>query len=95
MSLDRNEVEIVAHLARLKVSDDQMPATLASLNSILTLVDRMQEIDTSGIEPLANPLDATARLRADEVTETNHRDDYQRIAPSTTDGLYLVPKVIE
>ena len=95
MSLDRNEVEIVAHLARLNVSDDQMPATLASLNSILTLVDRMQEVDTSGVEPLANPHNATARLRADEVTESNQRDAYQSVAPSTTDGLYLVPKVIE
>lgn len=95
MSLDRTEVEIVAHLARLQVSDDQMPATLASLNSILTLVDRMQEVDTSGVEPLANPLDASARLRADEVTESDQRAAYQRIAPSTTDGLYLVPKVIE
>lgn len=95
MSLDRNEVEIVAHLARLKVSDDQIPATLASLNSILALVDRMQEIDTAGVEPLANPHDASARMRVDEVTQSNHRDAYQSVAPSTTDGLYLVPKVIE
>ncbi|MOA39014.1 aspartyl/glutamyl-tRNA amidotransferase subunit C [compost metagenome] len=55
----------------------------------------MQAVDTTGIEPLAHPLEANQRLRADVVTESNHRDSYQAIAPSTEDGLYLVPKVIE
>lgn len=95
MSLDRSQVENVAQLARLQVTDDEMPETVASLSSILDLVDKMQSVDTDGVDPLSNPLDATARLRPDEVTEENHRDDYQTVAPSTRDGLYLVPKVIE
>jgi len=95
MSLDRSQVENVAQLARLQVTEDDMPDTVASLSSILDLVDKMQSVDTDGVEPLSNPLDATARLRADDVTEENHRDDYQAVAPSTQDGLYLVPKVIE
>ena len=55
----------------------------------------MQAVDTSGVEPLAHPLETTQRLRADEVTEANHRDDYQAIAPAVENGLYLVPRVIE
>ncbi|WP_028669733.1 Asp-tRNA(Asn)/Glu-tRNA(Gln) amidotransferase subunit GatC [Saccharospirillum impatiens] len=95
MSLDRSQVENVAQLARLQVSEDAMSETVASLSSILDLADQLQKINTDGVEPLSNPLDATARLRADDVTESNQRDAYQSIAPSATDGLYLVPKVIE
>lgn len=95
MSLDRSQVENVAKLARLQVTEEAMPETIQSLTSILELADRLQSVDTDGVEPLANPLDATARLRPDEITEQNHRDDYQRIAPDARDGLYIVPKVIE
>jgi aspartyl-tRNA(Asn)/glutamyl-tRNA(Gln) amidotransferase subunit C len=55
----------------------------------------MQAVDTSGIEPLAHPLEASQRLRVDQVTETNHREAYQAIAPAVENGLYLVPKVID
>nr|WP_298135721.1 Asp-tRNA(Asn)/Glu-tRNA(Gln) amidotransferase subunit GatC [uncultured Pseudomonas sp.] len=95
MALDRSDVEKIAHLARLGVNDDDIPRTTEALNSILGLVDQMQAVDTDGIEPLAHPLEATQRLRADVVTEENHRDAYQAIAPAVEDGLYLVPKVIE
>lgn len=95
MSLDRSQVENVAQLARLQVTEDAMATTVTSLSSILDLADQLQQIDTDGVEPLSNPLDATARLRPDEVTERNQRDAYQAIAPSAADGLYLVPKVIE
>ncbi|MCZ6504027.1 MAG: Asp-tRNA(Asn)/Glu-tRNA(Gln) amidotransferase subunit GatC, partial [Gammaproteobacteria bacterium] len=54
-----------------------------------------QSVDTTGVEPMANPLDATQKLRPDTVTEHDHRDLYQEIAPDTRDGFYLVPKVIE
>lgn len=95
MSLDRSQVESVAQLARLKIEEAEMPDYLNSLNSILDLVDKMQAVDTTGIEPLANPLDAAQRLRADVVTETNKREQLQANAPATEDGLFLVPKVIE
>mgnify|MGYP001468082052 FL=1 len=55
----------------------------------------MQAVDTEGVEPLAHPLEATQRLRADVVSETNQREAYQAIAPAVENGLYLVPKVIE
>ncbi|WP_439859642.1 Asp-tRNA(Asn)/Glu-tRNA(Gln) amidotransferase subunit GatC [Pseudomonas sp. MBLB4136] len=95
MALERSDVEKIAHLARLGLSEDDIPRTTETLNSILGLVDQMQAVDTTGIEPLAHPLEATQRLRADLVREENQRDAYQAIAPAVENGLYLVPKVIE
>lgn len=95
MALQRSDVEKIAHLARLGLDEGDIPHTLDALNSILGLVDLMQAVDTQGIEPLAHPLEASQRLRADQVTETNQRDAYQAIAPSVESGLYLVPQVIE
>ena len=95
MALERSEVEKIAHLARLGLSEADLPQTTQTLNNILGLIDAMQAVDTDGIEPLAHPLEAVQRLRADKVTETNQRDAYQAIAPAVENGLYLVPKVIE
>ena len=95
MALERSDVEKIAHLARLGLNDADIPQTTATLNNILSLIDAMQAVDTTGIEPLAHPLEATQRLRADVVTESNHREAYQAIAPAVENGLYLVPKVIE
>lgn len=95
MSLDRSDVERIAHLARLQIDENDIPAYTENLSSILNLVDQMQQADTDNIAPLANPLDAVQRLRADEVTETDQRDKLQAVAPAVADGLFLVPKVIE
>ena len=95
MALERSDVEKIAHLARLGLSEGEIPQTTATLNNILGLIDAMQAVDTAGIEPLAHPLEATQRLRADAVTEQNQRDIYQAVAPAVESGLYLVPKVIE
>jgi len=95
MALERSDVEKIAHLARLGLVESELPRITDALNSILGLVDQMQAVDTSGIEPLAHPLEATQRLRPDQVTESNQRDRYQAVAPSTENGLYLVPKVID
>lgn len=95
MALERSDVEKIAHLARLGLTEAEVPQTTDTLNNILGLIDAMQAVDTTGIEPLAHPLEATQRLRADVVTESNHREAYQAIAPAVENGLYLVPKVIE
>jgi len=95
MSLDRSQVEQIAHLARLQIDGADIDSYSDSLNSILNLVDQMQAVNTDGVEPLAHPLDAVQRLRADEVTETNQREALQAVAPATEEGLFLVPKVIE
>lgn len=95
MALERSDVEKIAHLARLGLTEDEIPQTTATLNNILGLVDAMQSVDTTDVEPLAHPLEATQRLRADAVSEQNQREAYQAIAPAVENGLYLVPKVIE
>lgn len=95
MSVTRSDIEKVAELARLRLEDDSVDEIVQSITNILSLVDQMQAVDTDGIEPMAHPLDATQRLRADIVTETNNRDAFQAIAPKTEAGLYLVPKVID
>lgn len=95
MSLEADDVKNIAHLARLNIDEKNIEAYAHSLSSILGLVEQMQAVDTTDVQPMAHPLDVSQRLRADEVLEVNQRDDFQRIAPKTEDGLYLVPKVIE
>jgi aspartyl-tRNA(Asn)/glutamyl-tRNA(Gln) amidotransferase subunit C len=95
MALDKSEVEKIAHLARLHISDAEADEVSSRITDILSLIDQMQSVDTDSVEPLAHPLDAVQRLRADEITEKNQRDELQTLAPSSEDGLYLVPKVLE
>ena len=95
MAIEQNEIEKLAELARIRIKDDQIGEVTERITAILAMVDQLQAVDTSEIEPMANPLDASQRLRADEVTEMNRRDAFQAIAPAVEDGLYLVPKVIE
>jgi aspartyl-tRNA(Asn)/glutamyl-tRNA(Gln) amidotransferase subunit C len=95
MSLTSDDVKRVAKLARLGLTEAETTETLTQLNSILGLVDQMQQIDTNGVAPLAHPLELKQTLRADAVTETNQRDKFQAIAPQADQGLYLVPRVVE
>jgi aspartyl-tRNA(Asn)/glutamyl-tRNA(Gln) amidotransferase subunit C len=95
MTLKSDDVRNIAHLARLHIDEDAIDQYTSDLSSILTLVEQMNQVDSSGVEPLANPLDATQRLRDDEVTEINQRDKFQQIAPDVAKGFYRVPKVIE
>jgi aspartyl-tRNA(Asn)/glutamyl-tRNA(Gln) amidotransferase subunit C len=96
MSLTRAQVEGIAHLARLEISEAQMPVYVDSLSRIIGLVEQLASADTAGVEPMAHPLaDQVQRLRADEVTESDRHDKYQRNASAVAAGLYLVPKVIE
>lgn len=95
MSLDRQDVVNIAHLARLAIEEKDIPEYARNLSNILQLVEQMSAIDTTGVSAMAHPLDTAQRLRADEVTESNQRELFQAIAPATEDGLYLVPKVIE
>lgn len=95
MSLSDDQVRRIARLARIDVAADESAAVIDRLNRVLALVDEMRAVDTSGVEPMAHPLDAEQRLREDVVTEPDRRDAYQAVAPAVQDGLYLVPKVIE
>jgi aspartyl-tRNA(Asn)/glutamyl-tRNA(Gln) amidotransferase subunit C len=95
MLLDPADVEKIAHLARLGIKADDIPEYSRNLSDILAFVEQLNAVDTTGVEPLAHPLEATQRLRVDEVTETDNREHFQQVAPQTESGLYLVPQVIE
>ena len=96
MSLTRREVEAIAHLARLEITEMELPVYVASLSKILDWVDQLAAVDTSAVTPMAHPLSGEVqRLRADQVTESDHHERYQANAPKVVAGLYSVPKVIE
>jgi len=95
MALDVSDVEKIAHLARLGIDASDVPEYTRNLSDILAFVEQLNSVDTTGVEPLAHPLEATQRLRVDAVTETDERENFQGIAPQTESGLYLVPQVIE
>jgi len=100
MSLELSDVKRLSTLAQIELTEAQSSQTLDKLNGIFNLVEELRAVDTTGVEPLNHPI-ATAmpelslRLREDIATEADRRDDYQKPAPATQDGLYLVPKVIE
>ncbi len=95
MTLDKSDIDKIAWLARFSISQEDIPNYLHDVSNILKLVEKMNSVNTDDIEPLAHPLEITARLRDDKVTETDQREQFQRIAPAVDNGHYLVPKVIE
>jgi aspartyl-tRNA(Asn)/glutamyl-tRNA(Gln) amidotransferase subunit C len=95
MTLQIDDVRRAAHLARIAIDDAEAAATLSQLARVFTMIERMQAVDVSGIEPMAHAQDLMLRLRDDAVTEGNQREVFQALAPDTEAGLYLVPRVIE
>jgi aspartyl-tRNA(Asn)/glutamyl-tRNA(Gln) amidotransferase subunit C len=96
MSLTRQDVEKIAHLARLSISAEELPVYVSALSSIVNFVDELSRVQTENVAPLAHPLDGQhQRLRADAVAESDHHEKYQANAPSVAAGLYVVPRVIE
>jgi len=99
MSLSDDQIRRIARLARLHILPEESRSATERLNRVLGMIDQLKAVDTSGIEPMAHPLDTQLpqgqRLRPDEVTEQDRREAYQAIAPAVQEGLYLVPKVIE
>ena len=89
------DINHLARLAQLALDPEQREHVQQDLVRIIAMVDQMQAVDTDGVEPLAHPLDAIQRLRADTVTESVDRGAYQAGAPATADGFYLVPRVVE
>ncbi|AWI76389.1 MAG: Asp-tRNA(Asn)/Glu-tRNA(Gln) amidotransferase GatCAB subunit C [Betaproteobacteria bacterium HGW-Betaproteobacteria-13] len=95
MSLTNEQVGRIARLARLAISETEIDATRTKLDGIFGLIEQMQAVDTTGIEPMSHPQELATRLRDDAVTESDRRAAFQAVAPQTEAGLYLVPKVIE
>ena len=87
MSLTRQDVEKIAHLARLSITEHEMPVYVTSLSSIVNFVDELSRVETGSVAPMAHPLDGQhQRLRADVVTESDHHEKYQRNAPAGAGG---------
>jgi len=95
MALTPGEVQSIARLARLAISDRDIPRYVDNLSRILDFVTQLEKADTTRVAPMAHPLDMSQRLREDVVTETNQRELFQKNALLAEAGLYIVPKVIE
>ena len=99
MSLTPDQLQRIAHLARIAVNPEEALAVTERLNQVLGLIDQLQAVNTQGIEPMSHALDGQLavqqRLRTDAVTEPDLREEIQGLAPAVERGLYLVPKVIE
>jgi aspartyl-tRNA(Asn)/glutamyl-tRNA(Gln) amidotransferase subunit C len=95
MTLKNEDVRNIAQLARLQINDSTVAQLTTDLSNILALAEQMKAVDTTNVTPMAHPMDASQRLRCDEVTEINQRDKFQNIAPDVENGFYRVPKVLE
>lgn len=95
MALTLADVARIAHLARLDIDATEAQAVHAKLESIFALIDALDTVDTAGVEPMAHAQDTAMPLRDDVVTESDQHALFQRGAPAVTDGLYLVPRVVE
>jgi aspartyl-tRNA(Asn)/glutamyl-tRNA(Gln) amidotransferase subunit C len=95
MALTLDDIQRLAHLARIEIDAGAAADVHAKLSAIFGLIDELRAIDTTGIVPMAHAQDVTLRLRDDVVTETDRHPQYQAVAPAVEDGLYLVPRVIE
>jgi len=93
--LSLEQIARLAELARLELSAAESAAMQQQLNAIFAMVDAMSVVDTEGVEPMSHPQEVVQRARADAVTEADHREAFQAVAPQVEDGFYLVPKVIE
>lgn len=95
MALTLADVEKIARLSRLSLSGAEQQQSLSELNDIFALVEKMQAVDTEGVEPMAHPHEVALRLREDRVTESDRAAEYQAVAPEVRNRLYIVPQVIE
>jgi aspartyl-tRNA(Asn)/glutamyl-tRNA(Gln) amidotransferase subunit C len=95
MSVDAATVRRIAHLARIAVADEEVEHLKGELNAMLAFVEQLSEVNVDGVEPMTSVTPMAMKKRADVVTDGNIRDDVLANAPSTEDGFFLVPKVVE
>jgi len=95
MSLNKEQVKEIAQLAKLSINDSEIEQSTIELNSILSLMAELGEIETDQVEPMAHPLAMSQRLREDVVSEADLSEEFQAIAPKTGKRHFLVPTVIE
>ena len=95
MALTIDDVRRISNLARIDLSEDSALKLMTELNDILRMVEQIQSVNTEGVAPMPHPFGGIQRLREDDITEHNHREENMQNAPDEFDGLFLVPKVIE
>jgi aspartyl-tRNA(Asn)/glutamyl-tRNA(Gln) amidotransferase subunit C len=95
MSVDQNTVRRIARLARIAVTDEEVPHLQGELNAILSFVEQLNEVDVEGVEPMTSVLPMAMKKRQDIVTDGGYASQIVRNAPATEDGFFLVPKVVE
>jgi aspartyl-tRNA(Asn)/glutamyl-tRNA(Gln) amidotransferase subunit C len=95
MLINRKEVEQIAVLAKLRVSESKIDAITSSLDSVVDMINHINEIETDNVKPMANPMDSVQRLRADEVNEISHKEQLLAMASHADDDYFLVPTVVE
>ena len=93
--MDKKTVTTISYLSRLKIDDGKEEKITNDLENIINFVDQLNDVDTSNIEPLTNPLEKTAKSRTDEVTAKNLKKELLKIAPSSNEDYFLVPRVVE
>ena len=95
MLINRKEVEQIANLAKLSVSENEIDTIMTSLNSVVEMINHINEADTESVKPMANPMDAVQRFRVDEVTESSNKEILLKMASESDEDYYLVPTVVE
>ena len=93
--MDKKTVTTISYLSRLKIDGEKEEKIVKDLSNIIEFVDQLNDADTIDVEPLANPLEKTAKTRADEVTAKNLKSELLEIAPSSNEDYFLVPRVVE
>ena len=93
--MDKETVETISYLARLRFDEDNKEKITKDLENIIEFIDQLESADTSDIEPLANPLEKTAKTRSDEITAENRKETFLKNAPDSNKDYFLVPRVVE
>ena len=93
--MDKKTVTTISYLSRLKIDDEKEEKIINDLGNIIEFVDQLNDVDTSEIDPLANPLEKTAKTRKDIVTAKNLKKKLLEVAPSANEDYFLVPRVVE
>ncbi|MFL2735150.1 MAG: Asp-tRNA(Asn)/Glu-tRNA(Gln) amidotransferase subunit GatC [Gammaproteobacteria bacterium] len=93
--MDKKTVTTISYLSRLKIDGEKEEKIVKDLSNIIEFVDQLNDADTSNVEPLANPLEKTAKTRVDEVTAKNLKKELLQVAPSSNENYFLVPRVVE
>ena len=95
MSLGLDDVYRIGELAHVGINEEAAQRMQAELNDIFKMIERIQAVDTEGVEPMMHPHDGVQRLREDKVVFGNNREENMKNAPEEFEGLFLVPQVIE